>query len=466
MSLDYRPPPTLARFMQDGTSLVRCAVGPVGSGKSMCSIVETLRRARQQDPHEGVRSSRFAVIRNTLPQLRQTVLNDIKEHLGPLVHYVVTDSTVQIRANQPDGTTLHSDWMLIPLDTKEDQKRLLSLQLTGAWINELREVPFDIVDPLIGRLGRYPSKLQGGACWHGLIADTNPWDVDSPYHEAFVLEPRKGWTLYHQPSGIGPDAENVENLPSGYYESLATGRNEDWSAVHVESQFGSSNAGQAVFRRSFHVPTHVRDELGQPSPHRPLIVGMDFGRTPSALIGQIDALGRLLVFEEVTTEDMGLYQMLEEHLMPRLRGEAYAGRKVFVIADPSGVEQSQLTNDSPFDALRATGFLAYPAPTNDVEPRLRAVERMLRTTILGEPGIQISRRGCPTLIMALGNKYRYKKKVNGQLEDRPEKLHPWSDVVDCLQYMALGASGNYAARAMRHGAPRPRREQASAAGWT
>lgn len=467
MNLDYTPPPTVARFMDDDGSLVRVVVGPVGSGKSMGAIMELLRRSAQQVPYNNTRFTRWALIRNTLQQLRQTVLADVQQYLGPAVHYYVTDSTIQVRGVLPDGTKLHSDWILLPLDTKDDVRRLLSMQLTGAWINELREVPIDIVSGLLGRLGRYPSKAMGGPTWFGLIGDTNPWDTDSPYHDRLVLNPDPKWTLYHQPSGTGPNAENVENLPPGYYENLGGDRDQDWVSVHVDSEWGVSNAGQAVFRKSFHAPTHVRDMKVVVNPNRPLMIGLDFGRTPCALIGQLDNFGRLLIFKEIVTEGMGLIQMLEEHLKPVLFSDPFSGRRVFIVADPAGRQKSQITEETPFDVLKEQGFLAYPASTNAIEPRLLAVERLLRSTISGAPALQINREGCPTLIYAMGNKYRYRKRRDGQLEDNPEKLHPWSDVADGLQYMCLGTQANLVGRVMRRDRPRiVTTERVSAAGWT
>lgn len=466
MDLTYRPPKTIEQFMRDD-ALVRIVVGPLGSGKSMGCIMEAMRRSSEQTPFNGIRYTRWALIRNTLQQLRQTVLTDIQNYLGPLMRFFVTDSTLQFRTELPDGTQLHSDWIMIPLDTKEDVRRLLSMQLTGAWINEIREVPIEVVSGVIGRLGRYPSRLMGGPTWFGLIGDTNPWDTDSPYHERLVLNPDPRWKLFHQPSGIGPDAENVENLPPGYYQNLAGDRDADWVSVHVESEWGISNAGQAVFRRSFHAPTHVRDFAIIINPYRPLMVALDFGRTPCALICQVDNYGRLLIFKEVVTEGMGLLQMVQEHLKPVLYAQPYAGHQVFIVGDPAGVQRSQITEETPFDVLHQEGFLAYPASTNNIEPRLLSVERLLRQTLMGEPALQIHRENCPVLINALGNRYRYRRRRDGQFEDVPEKLHPWSDVADCLQYACLGTQGNYTARALRRRAPvRYQEQRISAAGWT
>lgn len=466
----YTPPPTIQDFMRDDTHRIRVVVGPLGSGKTMGCIMELLRRACEQQPHNGVRYTRWACIRNTLQQLRQTVMADTMQYLGSCAHYYTTDSTIQLRLRLPDGTSVHSDWMLLPLDSKDDVRRLLSLQLSGAWINELREVPFEIIRPLLGRVGRYPSKALGGSSWRGIICDTNPWDTDSLYHERMVLNPRPGWGLYHQPSGIGPDAENVDNLPDGYYQDLMEDNDVDWATVHVESQWGTSNAGQAVFRKTFHAPTHVRDMGVVVNPNKPVMVGLDFGRTPCAIIGQHDNYGRAILMKEVITEGMGLLQMVEEHLKPILLNPPFAGRRVFIVGDPAGRQRSQITEETPFDVLKSLGFLAYPASTNEINGRLLAVERLLRATVMGEPALQISRTGCPTLIRALGNNYRFRRRRDGQYDDIPEKLHPWSDIADATQYFCLGTQANLTGRVLarerRFYEGFNRQEAVSAAGWT
>jgi hypothetical protein len=466
MGLAYIPPPTVERFMLDG-SLARFLVGPLGAGKSMGAIMEILRRCRQQIPGpDRVRRSRWALVRNTMSQLRLTVLADIQQYLAPMIHFFVTDSTIQLRAPMDDGTTIHADLIMIPLDTKADQQRLLSTQLTGAWVNEFREVPIEIVTALIGRLGRYPSKMLGGPSWFGLIADSNPCDVDSPYYEALVINPSPNWKLFHQPSGVGPYAENLENLPANYYENLLSDRDEGWSDVHVRSEWGSSNAGQAVFRRSFDAATHVKDMQIVVNPMRPVLVAMDFGRTPTALIGQVDIHGRLLLFEEVVTEDIGLHQMVQERLKPKLLGSPYAGKQVYVVADPAGRQKSQLSEENAFDVLKQNGLIAYPAATNDIGPRLLAVERMLRQNIAGEPAIQISRAGCPTLVRALASGYRYRRKRDGQLEDVPEKMHPASDLCDSLQYACMSVSADLSARVLARSRARAPERRFTAAAWT
>ena len=64
----------LKDFMKDET-FFRGIRGPVGSGKSVASCVEVFRRAlEQQKGPQGIRKSRWAIIRNTNPQLRTTTI--------------------------------------------------------------------------------------------------------------------------------------------------------------------------------------------------------------------------------------------------------------------------------------------------------------------------------------------------------------------------------------------------------
>src|SRR5690606_25371189 len=94
----------------------------------------------------------------------------------------------------------------------EDQRRLLSMQLTGAWLSECIEMDVGIVAPLSGRCGRYPSAAQGGATWFGLIADTNFPSEGSDWHKFMELDKPPDWEVFKQPGGMDEDAENLEWL--------------------------------------------------------------------------------------------------------------------------------------------------------------------------------------------------------------------------------------------------------------
>lgn len=462
----YNAPPTISRFMQDDTAEARFLLGPYGSGKTTGCLLELIRRACGEYPNsQGIRQTRFAVVRNTSGQLRQTVLPEIEKWLMPAYRYKVTDSTLSFDFALPDGTRVQSSWLLIPLDEPRDVERLLSLNLTGAWVSEFRQVPLEIMDPLLGRCGRFKPLGVSRNAWFGVIAESNPPDEDSDWYMKLEVNCPETWKLYKQPSGLAADAENLDNLRPGYYQSLVASSTSDWSDVHVRCQYGKSLSGQAVFRTSFRADFHVTKEALKLTDGYPIMIGQDFGRTPAALITQVDVRGRLLILGEQTSTDMGVEQFSQTLLKPTLARQ-FPGAAVFMVADPAGRQKSQINEESPFDALQRMGFKAYPAPTNDIDTRLRAVEQLFLRNVDGGPAILISATGCPILVRALKFDYRYRRKQTGDLEDKPEKKHPASDIADCLQYAALGANGNYTAQVIAENKPRPRRGGMPVRAWT
>ncbi len=128
------------------------------------------------------------------------------------------------------------------LDRPQDVKKLLSLELTGCYFNELREMAKPIFDGMQGRVGRFPSRIQGGASWFGVWADTNPWHTGHWCHKLFKARP-EGHVVFRQPGGRSPDAENVANLPDGYYQRLCAGKDAEWIKVYVDGEEATSDVG-------------------------------------------------------------------------------------------------------------------------------------------------------------------------------------------------------------------------------
>lgn len=453
-TIRFDAPPTVAEFMRS-QAFFRLIAGPVGSGKTTGCIFELLRRATEQMPGpDGFRRTRFAIVRQTLEQLRMTVLKDIQTWLDGICSYKVSDKTIFIEFGD-----VRSEWLLIPLEDPEDQRRLLSSQLTGAWMSECIEIDVDLVPALLGRCGRYPSAAQGGASWFGCIADTNMPTEGSEWHKHMELERPVDWEVFIQPGGLDPDAENLEwltqtaetlalaptdprRLAQGrlYYERLSRNTNKDWVRRYVDAQYGNDPSGSAVFRESFKRDFHTFDEV-DPVPGYPLIVAQDFGRNPCGIIGQMDHRGRLLVLEELVSEDIGLELHIDRVLRPTLMQSRYIGFESYLIGDPAGRQRSTSYEETSFDLLKRKGFHAYPAPTNNIDKRLRSVDALLLSQREGGAAVLIDRTRCPKLIQALNGQYRYAKRKSGQLSPLPDKTHPWSDLADAFQYMCLAAHG-------------------------
>lgn len=483
IEITFAPPPTCAQFMMSD-SFYRMILGPLGSGKTTSVLFELLRRACEQTPGaDGKRYTRFALLRQTLQQLKNTVLKDVIQWFGPLVTWKVSESTVHMEFGD-----VVSEWILLPLETPEDQKRILSMNITGAFVSEAIEINFDLMVAIAGRCGRYPTGSRGLPSWFGMVLDSNMPTEGSAWHTAITTPPPE-WQFFIQPSGLSPQAENLnwllqtpqtlalpidhpDRLARGrmYYERLSTSTNPAWVKRYVMAEFGPDPSGAAVYSGMFFSTFHCRDEL-LVIPGAPLLVGLDLGRDPWAVIGQIDTLSRLLVHEEVPADNIGLKLQLPKLRQVLTSNPKYVACPVCVIFDPAGMAKSNFDEFTSYDVIRQYGFMCIPAPSNRLPPRLNAVERFLTETRGGTAAMLINRLKCPKLVAGLNGAYRFKFDTIGEAQPIPEK-NEWSHVCDAHQYLCQGASGSTATTIARRVvrarelASHARKLAPSAAGWT
>ena len=173
--MEYNATPTATKFHQDD-AFVRALMGPIGSGKSVACCTEIMRRACEQLPWEnGVRKSRWAVIRNTYRELIDTTMETFFDwfprDLGLWRQMDMKWTFVQAL---PDGTTVHLEVLFRALDRPNDIKKLLSLELTGGWLNEAREIPKAILDMLQGRVGIHDNAKPAWSTFTLRRVTTNP----------------------------------------------------------------------------------------------------------------------------------------------------------------------------------------------------------------------------------------------------------------------------------------------------
>lgn len=132
-SFEYVASPTASAFhLSDGK--VRVLAGPIGGGKSVSCVMDILRWAMNQQPNEtGVRRTRFAIIRNTVDQLKTTTMKTLFEWLPPGAYGVhrIVDKTFTLRLRMDDGTQVESELLFLSLDNPADTRKALSLELTG-----------------------------------------------------------------------------------------------------------------------------------------------------------------------------------------------------------------------------------------------------------------------------------------------------------------------------------------------
>ncbi len=456
-------------------------VGPVGSTKTTGSIFKLLYEAQRIAPcRDGIRRSRFAVVRNTRQQLLDSTIKDFLKWLpdGEAGSFLKTDMTFQLR-----GQGFQSDILFRGLDDSNDVRRLLSLQLTGAFMDEFREINPDIFNALTGRLGRYPdgmlvphrkkwgldkkgNPIQGcvddnGQPMKRIWGSTNPPDMDTFWHE-YLSNPPEGVSVIIQPSGMSPEADWIHLLPTDYYEDLMVGKSEEWIDVYVHGRWGRSLAGKPVFR-SFNRETHVaKSEINYlRSAQHPLIIGMDFGLNPSAVITQLDPTGRLFILGALTSDGMGVTRFVQTMLKPLLANR-FRGLPAIIIGDPAGVNRAQTDERSCYDILKSEGLKAIPARTNALVARIAAVDAFLMRQVDGKAAMLID-PSASVLIRALSGGYRFRLKRNGESEDTPDK-GMYSHIADALQYACLHADAGLRGIMLQH--QRREIQVVSARGWT
>jgi hypothetical protein len=477
--VDYHAPKTVSQLMLDDT-FVRLIAGPLGSGKTTGLIFELLRRSLMQTPAaDGYRYTRWAILRQTLQQLKQTVLKDISHWFSGIARWKVSENTIYFHFGD-----VRSEWILLPLEEPEDRRRVLSMNLTGAMLSECIEIDYELVNDVAGRCGRFPLPTDGGCTWNGIVMDTNMPPEGTPWHAAMIAPP-PDWKVYIQPGGLDPDAENLEwllqtsetlkmsadnpaRLAQGrtYYERLARGNNENWIKRYVHAQFGPDPSGTAVYAGSFRHSFHAVDNL-EVVPNTPLYIGQDFGRDPWSVFMQVDWRGRLLVLEEVKAVDIGLITHIRNNLRPALMNPRYQGLSVVVIGDPAGVAKSQYDELNAFDIFKREGIPAVPAGTNDFATRMRDVEYYLLQQRDGGPAMIFDKTRAPVTVQGMGGMYRFGKTQLDVSKPLPDK-NPWSHPCEAVQYGAMGTRGNTARAIARVLRPRAgaRRPATNAAGWT
>lgn len=428
--INYHPPPTIRDFILDyrpGALFYDWIVGPVGSGKTTGLFFKLVYLAKLQRPGpDGIRRSRAVVVRNTLPQLRDTTLSSWNYWFKPgeAGEWFATQNKFLLKYDDVECEVLFR-----PLDTADDVARVLSLEITFAILDEFVQIPREIVDALSARLGRYPSKKDGGATNWGMFGSSNPDTEDCWWYDYLHNALPENARYFKQPSGLSDAAENLENLPGGreYYTNQAKGKKEAWIKQFLEAEWGFSAAGKPVID-SFNAELHLAKAALLFNPALPLIAGVDPGLTGSALIfGQQDLSGRLLVLGELVQEGFGAKRLIVERVKPYL-ARRFSGADLTLAPDPAAANRSQTDERAVVDELRRH-FPVKIESNNRLAVRLDAIEHFTTRLVESRPALQIDPKECPVLVRALKGGWRYamdtkKDMLKGETPEKNAYSHP------------------------------------------
>ena len=449
IDFNYKATPTISKFMRSN-AFHRAIMGPIGSAKSTGCCVEILRRNLEMPAwNDGKRSSKWAIIRNTNKQLRDTTLATWMHWMRKLGTWHESKMTFRLKFGEVD-----SEILFLPLDTPDDVGRVLSLELSGAFINEFRELPVSLFADIKGRLRRYPNPSEVPEAWYGLIMDTNPPEIDSAAYKLMEHLPQEDGNpnsiidceTFKQPSGLSPEAENLDHLHPDYYKDLAKGQTKAWVDTYINGLYSPSQSGKPVYAGVFRPDRHVSPVALKADPVLPVIISFDCGLTPAATFKQMSLDGRVKVLREAVAFDMGMKRFSRTMLRPIIKN-FFPNNPLIFIGDPAGKRRADSDESSAFKVLKKDydedGAIVKAASTNDPKVRIQATEQMLSQYPDGEP-LMIIDPSCKYYIEALRSKYRYPKmKLSGAYSDSPEK-GDHSHIAEAGQYGDLYLlSGKY-----------------------
>lgn len=457
-SVIYNPPGPVGDAFVHCDAFVSGIMGPIGSGKSVACVFRLIRNVQNQRRlKDGWVRRRTAIIRNTYPELHTTTIKTWHQWVPP-------DAGVYVESGPPTHHLVDEqnkvDWEVIffALDRPEDVRKLLSLELSDAWINEARYTPKAILDGLTGRVGRYPRVEEGGCTDPQILMDTNAPDTDHWWYrlaedqtaddieQLAALEQQLRelgalradqdlYRFFRQPGGEAPNAENLKNLPPGYYLKAKANKKPEWIKVYVHAQYGFVLDGKPVYP-DYNDQIHCKEFNA--NPRLPLDIGLDFGLTPAAVFAQQMPNGQWRKHSELVTENMGIPRFCE--LFKQHLAKTYSGYKIrSITGDPAGDTRND-DERTTFDILKANDVFAVPAKTNEPELRIEATAAPMRRLIDGEPGMLIHPQ-CRTLRKGYAGGYNFRRvQVAGdeRFRDVPDK-NMYSHVCDADQYVMIGA---------------------------
>lgn len=467
----YNPSRTAVEF-HNSDHFVRGVIAGVGTGKSVMMIQELLRRGFNQDPGaDGVRRTRMGLVRATYPSLRTTTVKTFSQWVPPLLSPVrqTAPMTARFTGALPDGTHFDMEFIFIALENAQDVQKLKSMEFTMIFINEAREVAFEVYDTCKERVGRFPTLDPltglGGCTYSGVIFDSNPPGED---HWIAKLDrnPTESSRIFHQPAPFiekvnakgeieyhdNPLAENLEYLNqkpmqngvpwtmeqrrafgNEYYRRMLDGKPKHYIDTEIMGKYGSNFDGRPVYQE------YWADDMVCSYPLEakygyPVILGIDTtGLNPAVAFGQLE-MGVLQIKHELLALDMPFVPFVRDVLKPFL-AQHYPGCQVVAYTDPANPRDSN-RGETPVQVLRQYGIQAQNAPTNKFKARLDSVISFLQR----RGGLLIDKR-CEKIIDGFRGGYHYRPlKISGvgqTFSSEPVK-NEFSHLHDAVQYLCNG----------------------------
>ena len=418
--LDFKPNPTQDGFIRSRAEAdyFSCRVG---EGKSTALNWSCFYHTRQNP------GCHAAMVRDTWENLRRTTLATFFEEFPPGVcgSWHETNKEWTWAEGIAKGKI-----MWFGMDSNEDAHKFQSLVVGWIGMDEVAPatdsggIPETVFDLGLQRL------RQPGQQWYGMkLASNNSDDTHWGYRR--FVDPGTSTFKLWQPAF----AENLRNLPPGYYERLrnSLSHRPDLIARFIDGSFGFQQIGAAVTPQ-FNDKIHLANGLIPIRGHE-LVLLWDFGLNPTCIISQVTPLGHWNVLQSFVGEQIGVTELIEDIVKPTLK-QRYDGFRWRHIGDPNGSmrEQSSSKNTAVAAIRRDLGG-AWRGGMVSAWEGTECLRAVLSRMINGRGVVQIDRQHAREVWLALRGGWHYAERASGLLSPdavKDKHSHPG----DAMRYGA------------------------------
>ena len=221
-TIKYNASKTVSEFMKSDAQ-IKVLQGPVAAGKTSACIMEIVRQCKEA----GV-STRWGVLWAHRATMIDCIVSSFRSWIGGATTWDSKNFILTLSADD----VLHT----IKFYAEDDQDHLrgfIRTEFTGVYAVASSGLSAGSIADVEGRIGRFPRMFGNGT----LLIETVLPDKGSELEE-YVNRQRGCMERFRMPSGLSSEAENIENLCPGYYETLAEGRSEEWVDTYVRGHRG------------------------------------------------------------------------------------------------------------------------------------------------------------------------------------------------------------------------------------
>lgn len=441
----YKPTPKQAEFHKSAKPQ-RAFVGGFGAGKSMTGVWEAIDKGMKYP------GNRIAVMRDTMPDLRETTMQTFFEQCPAEFIYtykrkeqlvvLTTGSEILFKSFRATRTAARNQF----------ESKIKGLNLGAFYIDEANEVSKDEYLMLQGRLRLDYMPWRGG--W----ITTNPPNTDHWIYELFE-GPTADKSHYQI---VKASSRENPHLPADYVANLEREYDPSWVKKFVDGEFGFMVTGDPVYENFREVDKngnawHSRLGLKWRSQYGSVHRYWDFGfHRPAVVWAQVSPSLIWKVYKEYMGNNVYIQDFAPKVI--DISNKIFGGAKFLDFGDPAGNQKNDKVDTTTIKLLEKDFKIKIQSRFSLISEGVELIQGKINRVIDGEPAFQINPDECPILMAGLTGAYCRAKVSTGkdmQSAD-PIKDGHFEHTQDALRMGAVnifGANSDNRNRDMTVGSP-------------